>query len=136
MGTGILSMALYKLPYSGLWLRIISEIFFVLNLVLFILFFFTSCLRYYLYPRIWSIVIVHPQQSLFLGAFPVSLATIINMTVFVCVPAWGHHWVSLAWALWWIDSVIAMSICFHMTFVVSVPSSFLSDHALIAAMED
>lgn len=126
MGTGILSMGLYKLPYTGFWLRIISEIFFVLNLVLFVLFFVISCLRYYLYPQIWSIMIVHPHQSLFLGAFPVGLTTLINMIVFVCVPAWGHHWISLAWALWWIDCVIAVAICFHMTFVMSVLSNILS----------
>jgi len=31
----------------------------------------------------------HPAQSLFLGTFPMGLATLVNMTVFVCVPAWG-----------------------------------------------
>ncbi|QPC64633.1 hypothetical protein HYE67_006864 [Fusarium culmorum] len=40
---------------------------------------------------------------------PVGLATIINMIVFVCVPAWGYKAAHLAWALWWIDIVMAMS---------------------------
>ena len=131
MGTGIVSVLLYKLPYNGLWLRIISEIFFVLNVVLFITFFFISCLRYSLYPQIWNLTIVHPHQSLFLGTFPVGLATIVNMIVFVCVPAWGHNWISLAWALWWIVCVLALAICFHMAFVMFVPlmisTSFLKE---------
>lgn len=124
MSTGILSILLYKLPYNGHWLQIVSIIFFVLNLVLFVLFFVISCLRYILYPQIWSKVIRHPHQSLFLGTFPVGLATIINMVVFVCVPAWGPGMAMLAWVLWWIDSLLAVTICFHMTFVMSVAFTF------------
>ncbi|KAM0345120.1 hypothetical protein ACHAPU_006755 [Fusarium lateritium] len=30
------------------------------------------------------------------------------MIVFVCVPAWGDRAVQLAWALWWIDTVMAL----------------------------
>ena len=37
----------------------------------------------------------HPVVSLFLGAFPIGLATIIEMVVRVCVPAWGHRAVTL-----------------------------------------
>jgi hypothetical protein len=40
-------------------------------------------------------MIRHPAQSLFIGTFPMGLATIINMIVFVCVPAWGYRWVQL-----------------------------------------
>jgi hypothetical protein len=40
-------------------------------------------------------MIRHPTQSLFLGTFPMGLATIINMVVFVCVPAWGDNFVRL-----------------------------------------
>ena len=36
------------------------------------------------------------------------LATIINMIIFVCVPAWGHWAAVFAWVLWWIDSVLAI----------------------------
>jgi hypothetical protein len=39
----------------------------------------------------------------------VGLATIINMIVFVCVPAWGERAVHLAWALWWVDVVMAVA---------------------------
>ncbi|CAG7558602.1 unnamed protein product [Fusarium equiseti] len=46
--------------------------------------------------------------AVFLGTIPVGLATIINMIVFVCVPAWGDKAAHLAWVLWWIDIVMAM----------------------------
>lgn len=32
------------------------------------------------------------------------LATIINMTVLICVPVWGNWAAYLAWALWWVVS--------------------------------
>lgn len=89
MGTGIVSILLHNLPYNGTWLKYISIIIFVLNIFLFCTFTAISLLRYTLYPQIWKAMILHPSQSLFLGAFPMGLATIVNMIVFVCVPAWG-----------------------------------------------
>ncbi len=118
MSTGVISILLHQLPYNGDWLQIISVIFFVLNLVLFLLFTFISVLRYILYPQIFPAVLRHPHQSLFVAAFPVGLATLINMTVLVCGPVWGHGMVTLAWVLWWIDSVLALATCFHLLLVL------------------
>ncbi|KAH7383061.1 MFS transporter [Cadophora sp. MPI-SDFR-AT-0126] len=118
MSTGVLSIALHQLPFNGSWLQIISTIFFVLNLILFLLFTFISFLRYFLYPNIFPAVLRHPHQSLFLATFPVGLATLINMTVLVCVPVWGRGMATLAWVLWWIDAVLAVVACFHLTFVI------------------
>ena len=95
MGTGIVSILLHNLPYNGRWLYWISVIIFCLNVALFILFLFISTVRYTVYPEIWRVMIRHPAQSLFLGTFPMGLATIVNMVVFVCVPAWGNGAVRL-----------------------------------------
>ena len=46
------------------------------------------------------------------------LATIVNMTVFVCVPAWGPWATTLAWTLWWIDAVIAVATCMYLPFML------------------
>jgi tellurite resistance protein TehA-like permease len=118
MSTGIVSILLHQLPYNGNGLQIISVVFFVLNLVLFILFTFISCLRYLYYPQIFKAVLRHPHQSLFLATFPVGLATLINMTVLVCAPVWGDGMATAAWVLWWIVSVMAVTTCFHLTFVM------------------
>jgi hypothetical protein len=37
----------------------------------------------------------HPTQSLFLAAFPMGFATIVDMVVFVCVPAFGEKFTRL-----------------------------------------
>ena len=95
MGTGIVSVLLHNLPYNGDWLYWISVVVFCLNVALFITFTFISIVRYTVFPEIWTVMIRHPQQSLFLGTFPMGLATIINMVVFVCVPAWGDGAVKL-----------------------------------------
>ncbi len=95
MGTGIVSILLHNLPYNDVWLYWISVVIFCLNVALFVVFFLMSLIRYTLYPEIWRAMIRHPTQSLFLGTFPMGLATIVNMVVFVCVPAWGDKAVQL-----------------------------------------
>lgn len=132
MSTGVISILLHQLPYNGSGLQIISVVFFVLNLILFLLFTLISCLRYILYPQIFPAVLRHPHQSLFLATFPVGLATLINMTVLVCVPVWGRGMATFAWILWWIDSAMALTACFHLTFVIM--SNRRSDLAELTAL--
>ena len=105
MGTGIVSILLHNLPYNGIWLYWISVIIFALNVFLFCTFLTVSILRYALYPHIWSAMIRHPAQSLFLGTFPMGLATIINMIVFVCVPAWG------TWSVYLVSLITTFVAC-------------------------
>lgn len=95
MGTGIVSILLHNLPYNGDWLYWISVVVFCLNIALFVTFTVISIVRYTVFPEIWWAMIRHPAQSLFIGTFPMGLATIINMIVFVCVPAWGDGAVKL-----------------------------------------
>lgn len=118
MGTGITSILLHNLPYNGRWLQYISYIIFGLNVLLFVTFLFISILRYIIYPRIWTAMIRHPAQSLFLGTFPMGLATIINMMTFVCVPSWGGEWWKVTWAVWWIDAAVSVGCCFSLPFIL------------------
>lgn len=90
MGTGIVSILLNTLPYQGDWIYWISVIFFAVNLLLFLVFMTISVLRYLLYPGLWNTMLHHPTMPLFLGTFPISLATVIEMIVLVCGPAWGQ----------------------------------------------
>ena len=46
------------------------------------------------------------------------LATIINMIVFVCVPSWGPGLAQFAWALWWVDVLLAVATNFWIPFVI------------------
>ena len=118
MGTGIASILLHNLPYNGEWLYWLSVIVFCLNIGLFCIFLFISILRYTMFPGLFMALIRHPVQSLFLGTFPMGLATIVNMVVFVCVAHWGTWAITLAWALWWIDVAIAVATCMCLPFVI------------------
>ncbi|KAK0767366.1 hypothetical protein LTR75_018395, partial [Friedmanniomyces endolithicus] len=50
------------------------------------------------------------NNSLFLGTVPMGFATLVEMWVFVCVPAWGPWAADVAWALWMLDAVAAVSV--------------------------
>jgi tellurite resistance protein TehA-like permease len=118
MSTGVLAILFQKIPYHTYWLSIISDILFALNLALFLLFTCITVLRYILYPHLISAVLHHPHQSLFIATFPIGLATLINLIVLNCVPAWGQGMTIFAWVLWWTDSVLATASCFHLTWVM------------------
>jgi tellurite resistance protein TehA-like permease len=112
MGTGGVFILLYQIPYTGKWLQILSTIVFVLNIIFWLSFFAISCLRCALYPEIWGALLRNPKQRRFLGTIPTGLGTIINMIVLLCVPAWGQGMAIFSWVLWWINSVVAVFLCF------------------------
>lgn len=67
LGTGITSILLHNLPYNATWLYWISVAIFAANVLMFILLTVLSILRYTLFSGIWSAMLAHPVQSLFLG---------------------------------------------------------------------
>ena len=81
MGTGVVSILLHNLHYNAIWLYWISIGFFGLNVVLFILFSVISCLRYMMFKGVWSAMIGHPVQSLFLGTLSTELLCYLSMVL-------------------------------------------------------
>lgn len=118
MSTGIVSALLHNLPYNGVGVYWISVIIFALNVFLFVLGCIMTSLRYTLYPEIFKVMITHPVQSMFIGTFPMGLATIINMICFVCVPAWGDWARYLAWGLWIFDAVFSVMTALSLAFIL------------------
>ncbi|KAM0328078.1 hypothetical protein ACHAQA_005481 [Verticillium albo-atrum] len=118
MGTGIVSILLRNLPYNMPWISHgVAVGFFILNIGLFSIFTIITIVRYALYPEIWTAMMVHPAQSLFLGCFPMGFATIINMMIFVCAH-WGDWLVYLAWGFWWFDALLSVVTCITVPFFV------------------
>jgi tellurite resistance protein TehA-like permease len=120
MGTGIVAVLLHALtdlyPSYHSSLRTLSIVFFMLNIILFSVILIISVLRYTLYPATWSLMLRHPVQSLFLGTLPMGFATIVNMFVAVCVPAWGGPTPYIAWAMWWLDMIVSVACCLWLPF--------------------
>ena len=67
MGTGIVSILLHNLPYNGSWLYWISVALYCVNVLIFVLFAIISLVRYVVYRGLFSAMLRHPVQSLFLG---------------------------------------------------------------------
>lgn len=118
MGTGIVSILLNTLPYNGQWLYYLSIIIFVLNVAYFTIFLAVTLLRYILYPEIFRVMVTHPVQSLFLGTFPMGLATIINMFCLVCVSRWGDGAAYFIWAVWVFDAVVSVLVAIGIPFLL------------------
>lgn len=109
MGTGITAILLHDLPYNARWLYWLSVIVFVLNVVLFIIFLVATLARCLLWPGSWTAMLYRSDQNLFLSAVPMSLGTIVSMTCYVCVDAWGTSAQYLAITLWLIEAVLAVA---------------------------
>jgi Voltage-dependent anion channel len=69
MGFGIVSILLHNFPYQARWLYWISVVIFCVNILLFTLFSFISIVRYTYFRGIFSAMLRHPVQSLFVGLF-------------------------------------------------------------------
>ncbi|THC92564.1 hypothetical protein EYZ11_007952 [Aspergillus tanneri] len=92
-----------------------------------------AAMRYILYPEIFTVMATHPAQSMFLGTFPMGLATIINMFCNVCVPAWGEGAAYFAWALWILDAVVSITTATTIPFIVMTRKSEIDLSSMTAA---
>ncbi|RMJ22742.1 transporter [Aspergillus sp. HF37] len=118
MGTGIVAILLGSIPFESVVLYYLSIVFFVANAALFAMALGMSILRYSLYPEIWSVMVRDPTNSLFLATCPMGFATLIEMWVLICVPAWGDWARTLAWALWIVDAVAAALATASLSFIL------------------
>ncbi|KAI0081905.1 hypothetical protein K474DRAFT_1681654 [Panus rudis PR-1116 ss-1] len=107
MGTGAISILFFNFPYAtgSIPLKTFTYIFFILNLILFSLFSLITIARYVLFPDIWTIMIRHPVQSLYLGCYPMGATTLINIglaQVYETDKIGGKGLLYVLWACWWI----------------------------------
>jgi tellurite resistance protein TehA-like permease len=124
LGTGVLSALTLNIPYGSPDARWWAAfMFFVLNASLFFVFLAMSILRYALFPEIWSLMLHHPVQSLFLACFPMGFATLINasLSLFYIDRGWGGvRFLETLWVLWWIDAALSVASAVLLTYVMYV----------------
>ena len=120
MGTGIVAILLFFLPFQGKWLYYLSIIMFIFNTVLYAVAAMLTILRYALYPRAWSMMMHDPVDPLYLATCPIGFATLIEMWIFICVPKWGYWATMLAWVLWMIDTAASVVVTLMVTFLMCV----------------
>ncbi|OJA20492.1 hypothetical protein AZE42_01982 [Rhizopogon vesiculosus] len=123
MGTGSIAILFHNFPYAtdSSVMRAFTLVFFFFNLALYILFSAVSAARYILFPGIWSRMIRHPVQSLYIGTFPMGATTLINIAsadIFETYGFGGKPFIYTVWACWWINVVISFTCCFGMMHVM------------------
>jgi tellurite resistance protein TehA-like permease len=123
MGTGSIAILFHSFPYASdsPLMRGFALGFFFLNLVLFLLFSAITVARYIFFPGIWSHMIRHPVQSLYIGTFPMGATTLINIAssdIFQTYGFGGKPFIYTVWACWWINVAISMTCCFGMMHVM------------------
>jgi uncharacterized membrane protein YcjF (UPF0283 family) len=80
MGTGIVSILLFDLPYNGRWIYWISVVVYCLNIALFVIFTAISVLRYTIHKGLFVAMLRHPVQSLFIGKSPCAARILLSMS--------------------------------------------------------
>ncbi|KAG9316480.1 voltage-dependent anion channel [Chiua virens] len=123
MGTGATSALIHNFPYGdgSPLIRIFTLIIFFLNLALFISITAATAARYALYPQVWSRMLRHPAQSLFLGAIPMGFATLINVALAMNQQTGigGLGLLYFLWGCWWFDSIVSFLCAFGMVYTMS-----------------
>jgi len=119
MSTGVISIVLhprnFNFPFRGL--GIISDIFFIYNVFIFILFTISFILKIFFSG--FKLAFNYGTNELpVLAAFPVALATIIDMICLTCVQSWGMHWGYLAYILWWIDVSASLAAAYGVYYTI------------------
>jgi len=108
MGTGILALAVNQFPVAVPGLHDVGQVLWLVNIGLFALFSALYAARWLLFPAEARRIFGHSVMSMFFGAFPMGLATILNGFLAFGIPLWGPAAVGIAEALWWIDAALAV----------------------------
>lgn len=102
MSTGALAVVLGQTPNQFTGLRTIGTIFFIIDLVLFVLFTAIITTRFVLVPeKLWA-SLHHPVESLFFGSYWVSISLILNCMQAYGVPSSGPWLIRALEVLFWI----------------------------------
>ncbi|EJD03267.1 uncharacterized protein FOMMEDRAFT_123503 [Fomitiporia mediterranea MF3/22] len=117
MGTGAISTLFHVFPYGTQTrgMQIAALFFLILNFIFFVILTLCAVARYTIFRGIWSSMIHHPVQSLYLGCFPMGFATLIIAAVGIVYDYFGFGGTRLLyalWGLWWLDVAISLVTCF------------------------
>ena len=116
MGTGVVALILPELPFAHSIMAHLAVLLWQFNIALFLMFSLLYVLRWIIYPTEAKQIFSHASMSLFLGAIPMALATIINGYLKFGIHLYGDWVVSFAQLLWYIDVLLAVSIAWIVPF--------------------
>lgn len=105
MNSGVLGILTHQNPYQFSGLQVISTIFYILDLLLFIIFSVIFIARFVVFKREAYQEIISSQSDLMLMAcWPIAWMTLTTLTpLIVSNASWGGHaWSIVGYVMWWI----------------------------------
>lgn len=108
MGTGALALTLNQFPLAIPGLSAVAASLWLINIALFVTFSLLYAARWVLFFDEAKRIFRHPVMSMFFGAVPMGLATIVNGFISFGMHLLGDKAILIAHALWWLD--VALSV--------------------------
>ncbi|TKA31414.1 hypothetical protein B0A50_02260 [Salinomyces thailandicus] len=118
MSTGAVAVVLSQTPNTFAGLMTIGKIFFIFDLVLFVLFTGFITTRFILVPEKLPASLHHPVEGLFFGAYWVSVSLILNSMQAYGVPSTGPWLVKAIEILFWIYCAVVLLVAIFQYFVL------------------
>jgi C4-dicarboxylate transporter/malic acid transport protein len=109
MGTGIVSIVMNQIPLHIDGLFEAARVLWLLNIALFVACSALFIARTLWFPETIRTLLAHPVQSMFLGAIPMGLATLVNGFVAFSPSLVGGTSFTIAQVMWWGDAVLAVT---------------------------
>lgn len=109
MGTGILALAINQFPMDLPGLHVTGLVVWLANILMFSTFVALYTARWILFPAQARRIVGHSVMSMFFGAIPMGLATIVNGFIVFGLPLWGPVALRVAEWLWWIDVALSLA---------------------------
>ncbi|MDA8344591.1 MAG: TDT family transporter [Thermaerobacter sp.] len=109
MGTGITALDAYILPGAPAWLRDAATVLWLVNLGAVTVFFVLFATRAIVDRRGVIKVLHDPVQSMFLGAIPMALTTVVNGFLDMGAPLFGAAAIRIGYDLWVVNVLLAVA---------------------------
>lgn len=125
MGTSTTSAQLFKFPYDARWLHYLSYIIYGLAIFFFVLFVVLALIQCIQKPRIVRYFLEHPEKAMFLGAFAIAFASIIDSCATIINSTWGYSFTLFLWAVWMGATLVSLAIGVGLPIVQFVSSEVM-----------
>jgi len=132
MNSGVLGILTHQCPYQFRGLRTISTIFYLLDLILFIIFSIIFILRFIMFESQAYNEIINNQADLMLVAcWPIAFMTLTSLTPLILSnTSWGGHpWTIVGYVMWWFV-VLANLIILFFVFITLIRHHEASDRRM------
>jgi tellurite resistance protein TehA-like permease len=118
MSTGSLASVIAQTPNQFAGLQTIGKLFFIVDLVLFVVFNALLCSRFIIAPRKWCASLHHPVEGLFFGTYWVSIALILNCVQLYGVSSSGPWLVKACEVLFWLYCALVLLVAIFQYYVL------------------